>query len=183
MQLSTITNLFIDREKEIKLSINNLQLSEVKTEQSFSSIVHSLKDRFLLTPASIGDARIKDHRQESRHVPIEHQMFYGRTPNFFVVTVQFSVTGSEEVFCYRSNGGSLPITAVHTPEYGALTIEIELQELDKQKVLAEAENEIRTTREIILQNNPTVEAWSARAEVMIDELASQKRKELLEFYN
>lgn len=46
-----------------------------------------------------------------------------------------------------------------------------------------AKSEMATTFELIKQNNPAVESWSAKNATTIEHMAEKKRKELIDFYN
>ncbi|MBS1780448.1 MAG: hypothetical protein JST70_14045 [Bacteroidetes bacterium] len=183
MQISVLDNLFQQREKEIKHAIGNLSINDVKEDGHFHASINRIKSRAILTPVTIGDPVIKNNRQEMRQVPSNYQMIFGGERAVNIVTVEFPVTGSHELFEYRANGGSLTLSNVYTPDYNSISMDIEVPALDKVQVMAAASKEINTTRELIAQNNPHAEAWSQQIGNKIDAIASAKRKELLDFYN
>ena len=100
-----------------------------------------------------------------------------------IVTVSFPVTGSHELFHYRANGGSFTLRDIHTPSYNEISMDIEMQTLDKAQAFAEAEKELEATRQLIAQNNFDIERWSQYMSEQIESMAAQKRKELLDLYS
>ncbi len=72
---------------------------------------------------------------------------------------------------------------IYQPSYHTIPVEVQLKELDKTKALAEAKHEMATTFELIKQNNPDAEKWSAQVAVTVEQMADKKRKELLDLYS
>jgi hypothetical protein len=183
MELHTLDNLFQLRERELRALIGNLQLEMVRDDKRFEATIGNIKEQILLTPATIGEASIHGNRQEARQVRPNYQMMWGGQQDINIVTVNFSVSGSDELFEYRASGSQLTVTSVYTPDYGSISIDIEVPVLDKAQALAKANEEIKTTRTLIEQNNPVVQAWSQRMSQQIESMATQKRKELMDFYS
>jgi hypothetical protein len=183
MQLHVLDVLFQQREKEVKQLIGNLQINEVKDDKTFEKTVNRIKAQTALTPVTIGEPKIEGNRQETRQVGPNYQQLWGGERAVNIVTVSFPVTGSHELFEYRASGGSLTMRNIYTPDYNSISMEIQVAALDKAQVLAQANDEISTTKELIAQNNPQAEAWTSRISAQIDSLAAQKRKELIDFYS
>lgn len=108
---------------------------------------------------------------------------YGGNLEMFRVTVDFPFSGSSEVLQYRANGQSLSIDNIYQVGGRAITVEVELRQLDKTEALTQAKKLIATTLQLVEQNNPFVRIWSAQIEPDIKEKAKQKRKELLDFFS
>lgn len=183
MQLHTLDILFMEKNRELKDTIGNLQINEVKTDAAFNATVSRIKRNILLTPVTIGEPKITGNNQITKQVPANYQNFLGGTQNMHVITVSFPCTGSEELFNYRINGGSLPMKNIYLPSYKSISIEVQLKELDKAAALSMAKSEMATTIELISQNNSPAEQWSATTAVLIQQMAEKKRQELIDFYS
>ena len=183
MQLSSLSGLFVDRERELKQLIANLQINEVKDDNKFTATINRIKQQLLLTPVSIGEPKITGNQAKTQQVPPNYQNMWGGQRTMNVITVEFPFTGSAELFNYRSNGGSLSMHNIYLPSYNSISLDVQLAELNKEKALAKAKEEMATTLEVINQNNPDAERWSATQSVLIEQMADKKRKELLAFYS
>lgn len=82
-----------------------------------------------------------------------------------------------------TSGGSLSMHNIYLPSYNSISLDVQLAELNKEKALAKAKEEMATTLEVINQNNPDAERWSATLSALIEQMADKKRKELLAFYS
>ncbi|MEO7044793.1 MAG: hypothetical protein ABI091_05760, partial [Ferruginibacter sp.] len=69
MQLSSLSGLFAEREKELKQLIANLQINEVKDDNKFTATIKRIKQQLLLTPVSIGEPRITGNQAKTQQVP------------------------------------------------------------------------------------------------------------------
>lgn len=183
MQLHSLDGLFAEKERELKETIGNLQIGEVKDDNKFTATVKRIKQQILLTPVTIGEPKITGNEQTTRQVPYEHQGMLGPTQSINIITVEFSYTGSRELFDYRSGSGSLTMRRIYEPSYNTIPVEVELKELDKATALSNAKDEMATTLQLIKLNNPDVERWAATQSVLIEQMADKKRKELLDFYS
>jgi hypothetical protein len=183
MQLNTLDTLFQEKERELKNTIGNLQLNEVKTDAATDVTISRIKRDILLTPVTIGEPKITGNNQITKEVPAHYQNMWGGSQNINVITVSFSFTGSEELFNYRTSGESLSMSSIYLPSYNSIVVEVQLKELSKVEALTMAKSEMRTTFELIKQNNPTVKNWSLKMTDSIEQMVSQKRKELVDFYS
>ena len=177
MDLHVLDFLLQDRERQLKQLIGNLTINEVKDDKNFEGTVRRIKSQIALTQATIGEPKITGNRE------VPKPLMFGRMGTTNAVTVSFPITGSKELFEYRANGGSFTLTSLYTPDYNGITIEVEADTLDKGQVLAAAEKEIAATRTLIAQNNPQVEAWTARISTQVDSMAAQKKQELAALYS
>jgi hypothetical protein len=57
-----------------------------------------------------------------------------------------------------------------------------LLELDRDKALAEANEMMYVTKDVISKNNQQAQTWNTQTETTILNLLAQKRKEIIEFY-
>lgn len=183
MQLTAIANLFNEKEKQLSEYIGNLSLDDVKEESRFKKSIADIKEYILLKSVEIGEPKITNNRQITRPVPENQQIFYGKEIQRQAITVSYPYSGSDEVFQFRSLEGAFPIASIYTPSYNTIDVEVELQSLDKTEALNKANEEMKTTFLLIEKNNPAIESWSNNMAHRIEELADQKRKELLEFYS
>lgn len=181
MQLSSISNLFVERERELNSIIGNLQFDDVKTDPAINLTIKQIENKLLLQPVTIGDPKIAEHRTEVRNVPANYLNPIGGPQNFTIVIVDFPYTGSWELFEYRG-GGSLTVNTIYSPTGNRISIEVRVSKLDKAEALAQANNEIRTTRELIEMNNPEIVKWSKGMQIRIKGAIESKAKELKEFY-
>lgn len=183
MQLSILDNLFIEKERELKRIIGDLQLIQVKSDSAFDATLNRIKNSILLSPVIIGEPKITGNRQITKQVPPNYQNMWGGPQNRNVISISFPFTGSEELFNHRAGGQSLAMNRIYLPSYRSIDIEVELKDLDKSAALSMATAEIATTRELINQNNPVVENWSIKMIPIIEQMAANKRKELIDFYS
>ena len=181
-QLQTIRSLFDAKETELKDSIGNLQIGEVKEVNKFTATVKRIKREILLTPVKIGKPKITAHEQVTKPVPQQYQGMWGRSRTVNVIKVQFPYTGSRELFDYRT-GESLAMGTIYEPSGGTITVDVELQQLDKAAAISKAKEEMAITFKLIEQNNSDAEQWSAIQTPLIEQMADKKRKELLDFYS
>lgn len=173
MDASVLDNLFIEKKKTLKRMIGNLQIDNVKSDTRFASTVNSIKQAVLLKPVTIGEPRITGNHQKERQVSAHYQNMWGGSQMVNVITVEFSYTGSSELFSYRVSNQSLTVDRIYNPFYN--TIEVKVSQLDKNQALSEAKNKLATTKQLIQQNNSVVEQWSANMENRIQTLAEEKR--------
>jgi hypothetical protein len=183
VQLSTLDNLFLSKENEVKDTIANLTVNEVKEDARFTATVQRIKDQTKLTPVVIGEPKITDNNTITRNVAPNFQDMWGGQRKFEVVTVEFPFTGSEELFNFRASGIALTMGSVYLPSYNTISIDVQLQQLNKDVALNSANSEIALTKELIKQNNPFAEQWNNKINATIDTLAEQRRKQLLELYS
>ena len=182
MQLQVLSNLFMEKEKELKQAVGDLQLNDVKEDSNFKKTVQQIKKQILLQPVTIGEPKITGNQQTTRQVPPNYQNLWGGAQNINVITVEFPCAGSEELFSYRT-GESLTIARVYQPSYKSISVEVQLLELNKEQALTKAREEMTTTFELIKQNNPVIERWSAQMEPQVEAALEKKRKELFDFYS
>lgn len=184
MQLTSLSNLFTDKQNLLKQTIGNLPLNAIKDDARFKATIARIKTDILLSPVTIGEPKIKSNRQETKKVSPNYQQMWGGQQTVNIITVEFPYTGSSELFKYRGSGGSLILDYIYLPSGSAsIYIDIELEALNKEVALTAASKEIANTINLININNPQVESWSATQSVLIEQMAEQKRKELIELYS
>ncbi len=88
MQLSIIDNLYIAKEKELRLLAGNLQPHDLKTDQDFQETVKAVKNRILLNPVIFEQPKIVDHYQETKQMPSSYQNPWGGPREVFVIPPQ-----------------------------------------------------------------------------------------------
>lgn len=184
-QLKSSHYLFQEKEGLLKERINNLQPNDVK-DANFDKTLSRIKKEVLLTPVSFSEPKILDHRTEQRQMPGNYQNPFSHNKQITTVSVDFPFEGSEELFRYAPNGyrfgGSS--TRVYQPDYGnSITIDVEVDQLDKDLVLSKARQQMDTTFSLIKQINPSVESWSNTKEPQIEAALKNKKSELGNFYS
>lgn len=180
-QLGSITNLFYERERDLNRIIGNLQFDEVKTDVALNSTIKQIERRLLLEPVSIGEPKIVGNRTEQRQFGPNYINPFGGPQNVIIITVEFTCTGSKELFEYRG-GGSLTIDTIYSPSGGQISVEVIVSKMDKAEALAQANDKIRTTKELIKMNNSEIENWSRTMAVKIKSAVESKKIELESLY-
>ena len=72
---------------------------------------------------------------------------------------------------------------VYQPYGNAISVEVELFTLEKERALSEARKQMEMTFGVINGNNLQAQQWSNSIEQNIDHLLAIKRKELLDLYS
>lgn len=186
LALPRINDLFLSKEKQLNTMVGNLQVKDVKNDSDYNTAVAKIKKEILLTPVSFQDPEIKGHRTGERSVGASYEYPWPRTKSFLIVTVNFSFTGSSELFQFAPNSltFSSTDTGVYQPDYNnVITVSVQVNELDKDQVKSRAREMMSTTFSLINQINPFADQWSLTKGPLIDELLRQKRKEILDFYS
>ncbi len=186
LRLPNIRTLFSQKDQELSQELGDLQINDVREDIAFQATTKRIKNQVLLAPISFGEPIIKGHRSEQKTYPQSYQHMLGHAKDVLVVTVDFPFTGSSELFSFSPDNLSFSSsdTRVHQPDYGnTISIEVEVQQLDKLTVLSMAEAKMKTTFSLINQINPQAQQWSATKEPMIDAALQKKRAELVSFYS
>ncbi|MGI8636062.1 MAG: hypothetical protein ACR2KZ_11740, partial [Segetibacter sp.] len=89
-------------------------------------------------------------------MPPNYNNLWGGPQTIQVITVEFPYTGSEELFNYRT-GESLSMGHIYEPSYRAISVEVQLPQLNKEQALSKAKQEMSITFELIRQNNPNIQ--------------------------
>lgn len=181
MDLSSISNLFHKKERELNAIIGNLQLEDIKSDPALSSTINRVERSLLLEPVAIGDPRITGHRTEQRNYPPHYNSFFGGLQNITLITVEFPCTGSSELFEYRGSG-QLTVGSVYVPSGNQISVEVQVSKVDKAEALAKANDEIRITKELIRMNNSEIVNWSESMKTKIKSEIESKRIELKALY-
>lgn len=181
MELSIITDLFQEKEKELKNIVGNLQLDEVKTDEDIRTTAREIENRLLLEPVTIGSAKIVGHRSEQKDMPRSFHNPMGGPQTINTITVEFPCSGSKELFNHRGHG-ALSIGRIYPPSGDRILVEVTLQQLDKDTALAQANAEIKITKELISMNNPEVDAWAISMKDRIKKAVEHKAKEVRDLY-
>ncbi len=181
--LSIIDNLYKTKEQELKQIVGNLQLSDVKEDGAFEATVKRIKKQILFTPVEFGEPSIAHHNSTTRQVEPNYQQMWGGTQEVLIVTVEFSFTGSTELFSAMPSNVGLSMGNVFQPYGSPISVEVTLTKLDKNAAIQEAKQQMATTFAVIEANNKQATTWSTSKEAIIDSLLEQKRKEIIDFYS
>lgn len=169
-QLPFLSNLFSEKQKQLQLAVDALQLEDVQTDEAFKVTTERIKREILLTPVEFGEP-----------APIKHASFDGNRRHIVRVNIPF--TGSSEIFgYYPDNVGYTSNDIIIIPDDNGLSVEIPTVALNKEEVIQKANNEIQSTKAMIQQSNGVVERWHESTNIRIDNLLDYKRKELINFY-
>lgn len=182
VDIPNLENLFSDKRSSIRGDIGNLQINDVREDAQFQNTVNRIVNYTQLEKVTIGQPVIVSHTQSIKDVPPNYNNVFGGQQKVYKVIVSFPVTGSRELFRYRTSG-SLAMRAVYVPSNSNITIEVQTVILDKVKVLNEASEEISTTRQLIEQNNAHVDHWNKSIEEDVKQQLDDKRRELIAFYS
>lgn len=184
MQLTVLDNLFLQREKALREAINLLTLNEVKEEFNLVETKKHIAKSILPNPVFIDKPRIvSDYSIERPGFPSPLNPL-GRPQSVKIVVVEFPFIGSMELFDYSPNGGGLPIRNIYQPSSAnTILIEIEMEQIDKVRTLAKAEEKMLTTRSLINRNNQQLSTWTAITTLKIEKMIEERRTELLKLYS
>ena len=184
MQLQMISYLFQAKEQQLNDTLGNLKPNDL-TDSNFEQTLSRIKKSILLTPVTFEEPKILDHRSEERQMQGNYQNPFSHHRQVITATVQFPFEGSAELFEYMPDGFAFggSSTRVYQPDYGnSITIDVEVDSLDKELVLSKARKQMDTTFSLIKQINPTAENWSKTKEPQIDSKLKTKKEELDNFY-
>jgi len=182
-QLPIISNLFIQKQKELTQIAGNLQIADVKEDRRFEATVNHLKQQLLLTPIVIGEPKISGHHQTRRNVPPNFQNLMGGVQDVFEITVEFPFSGSSELLGYMPSGIALPVGRIFQTFGNTIDIEVMLTKLDKVEALNTAKQDMSTTLAFVAANNMQAQQWAIKFEPIIINTLNQRRKELTDFYS
>lgn len=188
MELPINSYLFDAKRKELSQLIGNLTIDEVKEDEKFQATVKRIKNAILLEPVLFEEPKIVGNYQSEKTVPPNSIEMWGGTRVVNVISVEFKFKGSTELFKYSPNGlsfGSSSNMRVYQPDFGNfITVEVELPNLDKKAALGSAIAKMEMTYEVIRGNNMQAEQQlNASIENVIESMANDRRKELLDFYS
>ncbi len=183
MQLRIIDNLFIEREKELKELIGNLQIENVNNDQAYNNTLDRIKRQILLNSVSFEEPKISGHYQETRQVQQSSHNLFGGAQQVFVITIDFSFSGSEELFDVYPNNTTVPMGRIYQPVGHNVSVEVTIPQLDKEKAISEAKSLMSTTFTIINANSTQAENWSKAKEPLIESMLQEQSKKLLDFYS
>ncbi|MCL4817477.1 MAG: hypothetical protein KJZ56_12660 [Flavobacteriales bacterium] len=187
MSLPINSTLFSNKQKELNQLVGNLTLNEVKNDEQFTRTIKRIKEAILLKPVTFQEPKITGNYQIEKTVQPNYQDMWGGQRQVNVITVEFKFEGSFDLFGYSPNGlsfGSSSNMRVFQPDYGnVISVDIELQTLDKIAALNSANAQMEMTFGVINGNNTQAQQWSTSIEPTIESLLATKRKELLEFYS
>ncbi len=183
-QLRSLSYLTQEKEQELKEIVGNLKPNDLD-DSHFDHTLERIKGQVLLNPVTFDDPKIRDHRTEDRQMQGNAINPFPHRKQITIVDVEFPFEGSEELFSHSPNGYSFggSGTRVYQPDYGnSITIEVEVDNLDKDLVLSRARQQMDTTFSLIKQINPSVESWSRTKESQIESMLKNKKDELDNFY-
>lgn len=184
LELPIINNLFHERKKELDRLISNLKIEQVKEDSVFENTVKNIKSKILLTAVTLGEPSVKGHTPLEKPRNSFQIELLGGAKQGNVIQVEFPFTGSKEMFAYMPENVSIPMGTVYQPSFNSLVVDVTLYgELNKDRAIGEANAEMNSTFAIVDGNNTQATQWSERQEPIIDSMAAQKRKELLDFYS
>ena len=182
--LPNIHNLVIKKEQELNRELGSLRINDVKEDGAFKSTTARIKNLVRLTPVDFGEPVIKNHRSEIKKLSATYNNPWPHEKEVITVAVDFPFTGSPELFSFSPNGmtyGSSD-TRVYQPDGNNISIEVEVEQLNKDVTLSKARSAMKTTFSLINQINPQAAQWSLTQEPLIDAELLKKRKELVDFY-
>lgn len=183
--LKSISYLFEEKSQLLKSLINNLKPNDVK-DGYYDQTLDRIKKEVLLTPVTIGEPKIIDHRSEVRQMPANYMNPFPHKKDVTTVSVQFPFEGSRELFSYSPSGYSYSSssTGVYQPSSkDSILITVEVDALDKEVTLSKARQQMETTFSLIRQINPSAENWTKSQEPMIEEMLQNRKSELDNFYS
>jgi len=137
-QLQQIDDLFKERMDDLDHHVAALTIDQAKDDRKFQQHVATTKKAVLLQPASIAAPSVIDHDEEVRNVGPSAENMWGGPKTYYIITVGFAVSGSEEVFGVFPNGVSLDGTRFYQPDSGSIEIVVTLGALNKDGALAKA---------------------------------------------
>lgn len=184
-QLRSILHLYPEKQQLLKELTGNLKPNDVKEDAAFQKTSERIKKAILLTPVTFGEPKILDHRIEEKHSPGNYQNPFPHKRQVTIVEVRFPFTGSEELFRHSPSAFSLTSsdTVVYQPDYDdSITVEAEIDKLDRDLALAKAKQMMTTTFSLVRQINPQAEGFTKNTEPHIDSLLAKRRDEVLNFY-
>ena len=184
MQLKPISYLFQAKDQNLKDILGNLKPNDVK-DTNLSNTLNRIKKDVLLTPVTFGDPKILDHSSEERQMQGNFQNPFPHCRQVITARVEFPFEGSSELFSYMPDGYAFggSSTRVYQPDYGTITIDVEVDQLDKDLMLSKARQQMDTTSSLIKQINPSAENWSKTKEPQIESALKSKKEELDSFYS
>ena len=185
-QLQINSELFSDKQRELNSLVGNLSLNDVKDDEQFIRSTKKIKDAILLRPVTFHDPKITNNYQIEKTFQASYQDMWGGKKLVNIITVEFSFDGSPELFNYSPNNLSYSSSSnmrVYQPYGNAISVEVELFTLEKERALSEARKQMEMTFGVINGNNLQAQQWSNSIEQNIDHLLAIKRKELLDLYS
>lgn len=180
--LRSFSDFETEKNNELKYILGNLKKHDVFDDADFKTKVRAIKDQIIPDTIHIGEPKIKDHRFEQRKMPHSYHHVGGGVQDVNIVTVEFPVTGSPELFNYRT-GDRLTVGDIYCTEGASITVDIELHKPEKEAALNDAKHRMSVTYELINQNNAYIDQWAKRMLQGIEQGAARKRKEIFDLYN
>lgn len=184
-QLRSIFHLFQEKDQTRKDIIGNLKPSDVKDDSRFTQTCERIKKEILLVPVTFGEPELGDYSSEERQMPGNYQNPFPHKRQVTTVKVRFPFVGSPELFSHSPNGYSFggSSTRIYQPDFdNSINIEVEVDKLDKELVLARAKQMMDTTFSLISQIKTQAEDWSKSTVSIVDSALQEKRDELIKFY-
>lgn len=171
------------RESQINSLINNLKVDDVKDDGKFQNTASRIKKAIIPSPIVIGEGKFVDHEYEEIPLTFQQQVS-GGNKNHFHHEISFPFTGSNELLKHRPNNYSYSTSdrGVIMPGSSALTVYVDLPELNPDKAVMQARTFLSMTIQFATENNTTLKSWADLIEKQIDDQLGKKRNQLIKLF-
>ena len=180
--LEPLSTLLANRSSTLKRTISNLKKEDLEKDSALRSTIDSLKKNTLLNEVVFKEPKIENHEIIPKKYP-NNPEYRGAVINEYHVTVVFPFKGSEELFYHIGEGERFASGTIYEPIGSNVTIGVNVRELDKGQVFSSAREKMKPTFDIIKINNSKIKDWNEKTNTMIEELLTEQRKKVIDFYS
>jgi len=168
--LPSITQLTQQRIESIPSLVNNLKFHDVEQDSTFKSTKERIKKDVLFQPILLGEPKFIDYNYQN--------------DSSYTHEIRFPFKGDKELFLRSYNGMSFSSSdhGVIEPYNSEFIVYVNLNEINPDNAVIEAETLLRLTKNIGLKNSESITIWNTAVEERIDNDLEQKRSELFRIF-